>query len=167
MIEVNINTQTLFLKSSDGNIIARYPISTAKNGAGEISGSEKTPRGKHVICEKIGENRPIFTVFRARQPTGEIYSEALEKVFPNRDWILSRILWLSGIEAGFNCGGDVDTKSRFIYIHGTHDEKNIGVPNSHGCIRMRNQDVMELFDRVSVGEGVLIRLLASEVYCLI
>ncbi len=156
MIIINTKTQQLLLKTTTDKIIAQYPISTAKNGLGEKQGSEKTPRGAHIIAEKIGENMPIFTVFRARIPTGEIYSVELEKQFPDRDWILSRILWLSGTESGFNCGGDVDTKSRFIYIHGTNDEKNIGVPNSHGCIRMRNQDVIALFDQVSVKEVVLI-----------
>lgn len=156
MIIINIETQQLHLKNASDKIIAQYPISTAKNGLGEKQGSEKTPRGAHIICEKIGDNMPIFTVFRARVPTGEIYSQALEKQFPDRDWILSRILWLSGTETGFNCGGDVDTKSRFIYIHGTNDEKNMGIPNSHGCIRMRNQNVIALFDQVSVGEVILI-----------
>lgn len=156
MIIINTTTQQLFLKNASDKMIAQYPISTARNGLGEKQGSEKTPRGKHIICEKIGFNMPIFTVFRARIPTGEIYSTELEKHFPDRDWILSRILWLSGTEAGFNCGGDVDTQSRFIYIHGTNDEKNIGIPNSHGCIRMRNQDVIDLFDCIPVGEAVVI-----------
>src|SRR3990167_9709695 len=145
----------LFLKTNDEQIITQYPISSAKNGLGEKQGSEKTPRGAHTIFEKIGENRPILTVFRARIPTGEIYSDELGKRFPNRDWILSRILWLSGTEMGFNCGGDVDTKSRFIYIHGTGDEKNMGIPNSHGCIRMRNQDVIALFNWVKCGTFVV------------
>ena len=156
MIQIDVRKQTLLLKNGRHELLAEYPISTAKNGSGEKQGSEKTPRGAHVIAEKIGENMPIFTVFRARVPTDEIYSAELEKQCPDRDWILSRILWLSGTESGFNCDGDVDTKSRFIYIHGTHDEKNIGIPNSHGCIRMRNQDVIALFDQVSVGETVLI-----------
>lgn len=156
MIIINTTTQQLFLKNASDKMIAQYPISTAKNGLGEKQGSEKTPRGKHIICEKIGANMPIFSVFRARILTGEIYSAELEKQFPDRDWILSRILWLSGTEAGFNCGGDVDTQSRFIYIHGTNDEKNMGIPNSHGCIRMRNQDVIDLFDCIPVGEAVVI-----------
>ncbi|OGT40985.1 MAG: peptidase, partial [Gammaproteobacteria bacterium RIFCSPHIGHO2_12_FULL_40_19] len=118
---------------------------------GEKKGSYQTPRGHHIICEKIGADLPIFTVFQARKPTGEIFSPELEKQFPDRDWILSRILWLAGTEAGVNCGGDVDTQQRFIYIHGTNDEKNMGTPNSHGCIRMRNSDVIELFDRVILG----------------
>src|SRR3990167_1409237 len=150
-ILINIIKQTLFLKNADDHIIAQYPISTAKNGVGEKKGSYQTPRGHHIICEKIGADLPIFTVFQARKPTGEIFSPELEKQFPDRDWILSRILWLAGTEAGVNCGGDVDTPQRFIYIHGTNDEKNMGTPNSHGCIRMRNSDVIELFDRVILG----------------
>ena len=155
-IYIDIAKQTLFLKNANDEIIAKYLISTAKNGVGEKTGSYQTPRGQHVICEKIGADLPIFTVFHARKPTGEIFSAVLEKQFPNRDWILSRILWLSGVEIGVNCGDDIDTKNRFIYIHGTSDEKNIGIPNSHGCIRMRNVDVIDLFDRVILGESVSI-----------
>lgn len=155
-IRIDISQQKLYLKNIDDSIIAEYPISTALNGVGEKNGSQQTPRGRHIICEMIGDKMPIFTVFSARKPTGEIFSPELEKQFPNRDWILSRILWLSGTEVGFNCGGDVDTKSRYIYIHGTNDEKNIGTPNSHGCVRMRNQDVIHLFNSVKIGENVLI-----------
>lgn len=156
VIHVNIAQQILYLKNATGEVIVQYPISSAKNGLGEKNGSGKTPRGKHIICEKIGEDMPIFTVFRARKPTGEIFSTALARQFPDRDWILSRILWLSGMEMGFNCGAEVDTRSRYIYIHGTSDEKNIGKPVSHGCIRMRSCDVMDLFDRVTVNERVVI-----------
>jgi hypothetical protein len=157
MIIIDIAKQRLSLKNADNEIIAEYPISTAKKGIGEKKGSNQTPRGHHIISEKIGADLPIFTVFRARVPTGELFSEGLKKQFPERDWILSRILWLSGTEVDVNCGDDVDTKERFIYIHGTDDEKNIGTPNSHGCIRMRNVDVIDLFDRVSVGEAVFIQ----------
>lgn len=156
MIRVDISQQTLILKNSDDEIIAQYPISTALNGVGEKKGSEQTPRGRHIIYQKIGEGMPIFTVFSARKSTGEIFSEVLAKQFPNRDWILSRIMWLAGAEPGINCGGDVDTKDRTIYIHGTSDENRIGVPCSHGCIRMRNQDVIDLFDRVQVGDIVVV-----------
>ncbi len=155
-ILIHIPSQTLQLNNANNITIAEYPISTALKGPGEKNGSHQTPRGEHIICEKIGDNMPIFTVFSARIPTGEIFNEALSQQFPKRDWILSRILWLSGIEAGINCGGDVDTKARFIYIHGTNDEKNIGTPNSHGCIRMINTDMIDLFDRVRVGERVYI-----------
>lgn len=156
MIEINIAKQVLTLKNKRNEILRQYPVSSGKNGVGERLDSGKTPRGAHFICEKIGADLPAFSVFSARKPTGEVFSNQLDKQFPGRDWILSRILWLSGAEPGFNSGLDVDTKSRFIYIHGTSDEKNIGTPNSHGCIRMRNEDVIELFDLVSVGESVLI-----------
>src|SRR3989338_6926553 len=119
-ILIDITQQTLFLKNLNNQTIIQYPISTAKNGLGEKKGSYQTPRGHHIICEKIGADLPIFTVFRARKPTGEIFSAELEKQFPDRDWILSRILWLSGTEVGVNYGDDVDTKERFIYIHGTN-----------------------------------------------
>ena len=142
-IIINISEQLLYLNESQ-----KYTISSAKNGLGELKGSEKTPRGPHIIHEKIGDKLPIFTVFSARKPTGEIWSQKLSAAFPNRDWILSRILWLNGSQTSLD---------RYIYIHGTHDEKNIGVPHSHGCIRMRNQDVIDLFERVEVGQNVLIK----------
>lgn len=156
-IFINIAKQTLTLKNSTETIIMQYPISTAKKGAGEKNGSEQTPRGKHFIVERIGDKMPIFTVFKARVPTSEIFNESLSQQFPDRDWILSRILWLAGCEANVNLGGDVDTQSRYIYIHGTSDEKNIGTPNSHGCIRMCNNDIIDLFDRVTVGAIVIIQ----------
>lgn len=155
-IIIQISRQMLFLKDDTDHCIAEYAISTAKNGAGEKKDSEKTPRGLHYICEKIGDQLPIFTVFQARKPTGEIFTPRLAAQFPERDWILSRILWLSGMEPNINCGGDVDTRARYIYIHGTHDEKNIGTPQSHGCIRMKNTDMIELFQRVAVCDTVLI-----------
>lgn len=155
-ILIDISKQKLFLKNTNDKLIAQYPISTALKGVGEKNGSHQTPRGRHIISEKIGVDLPIFTVFHSRKPTGEIFNADLEKQFPDRDWILSRILWLSGVEVGVNCGGDIDTKARYIYIHGTHDEKNIGTPNSHGCIRMKNADVIELFNQVNVGEMVMI-----------
>ncbi|HLB56423.1 MAG TPA: L,D-transpeptidase [Coxiellaceae bacterium] len=154
-IIINITKQKLFFKKNN-NVIVEYPISSALKGLGEKNGSEQTPRGKHIICEKIGDKMPIFTVFRARKPTGEIFNENILASYTEKDFILSRILWLSGTELGINCGGDVDTKSRYIYIHGTNDEKNIGTPKSHGCIRMLNKDVIALFDRVNVGEEVII-----------
>lgn len=144
----------------DDTTCRTYSISTAKNGTGELENTGCTPRGKHIISEKFGENLPINSVFVARQFTGEIYSEDLAKNFPNRDWILTRILWLEGCEQGFNKGknaqGICDTKARYIYIHGTPDSEPMGVPLSHGCIRMRNHDVLELFDAVDVGCPVAI-----------
>ncbi len=135
-----------------------YHISTGKNGIGCQEGTGKTPIGKHIIAEKIGKNQPINTVFVGRVPTGEIYSQDLAEENPKRDWILSRILWLAGIEEGVNKGrneqGCCDTYQRYIYIHGTPDSEPMGEPQSHGCIRMRNSDVIELFELVEVGVEV-------------
>ncbi|MEY2864171.1 MAG: hypothetical protein RLY58_1878 [Pseudomonadota bacterium] len=148
-----IATQTLTLTRGDGTQIC-YLISTALNGAGERENSGCTPRGHHVIAEKIGHHAPIYSVFVARQATGEIYDEALAAQYPARDWILSRILWLSGCEQGVNQGDGCDTYRRYIYIHGTPDSEPMGVPQSHGCIRMRNTDVIALFDHVECGVRV-------------
>jgi lipoprotein-anchoring transpeptidase ErfK/SrfK len=139
-----------------GRILGEYPVSTARNGAGERSGSERTPRGWHRIRALIGTGCATGTVFLARRPTGEIWSEALARGEPERDWILTRILWLCGEEPGRNRLGDVDTMRRYIYIHGCPDAMVDGRPGSHGCIRMRNADVIDLFDRVTVGTRVLI-----------
>ena len=128
-----------------------FAVSTSKYGAGEVGGSHQTPRGRHVIRAKIGAGAPQGTVFRGRRPTGEIYSAALASAFPERDWILTRILWLSGTEVGRNRLGNVDTMRRYIYIHGTPDTEELGVPGSIGCIRMANRDIVELFDLVPAG----------------
>lgn len=136
------------------NAVRRYAVSTAQQGVGERRGSLQTPRGRHVIRAKIGDGCPIYSVFVGRRPTGEIYTPELGRAEPQRDWILSRILWLSGREPGRNRGGDVDTLRRFIYIHGSPDEGEFGVPRSHGCIRMRNADIVELFDLVEPGNSV-------------
>lgn len=133
-----------------GQTIRRYPVSTAAKGAGEASGSYCTPRGRHIVRAKIGGDRPINSVFVGRRPTGEIYTEGLGRTAPERDWILSRILWLSGKEPGFNRLGNCDTMRRYIYIHGTPDEGFEQAPRSHGCIRMRNGDLVELFEQVPV-----------------
>jgi len=155
-LAVSIADQRLILVSANGETLGCYPVSTARNGAGEQEGSGCTPRGWHYIRAMIGAGMPEGTVFRARRPTGEIFSEALARRFPERDWILSRILWLCGREPGRNRGGAVDSFRRFIYIHGTPDSEPMGIPQSHGCIRMRNRDVIELFDRVRPGLPVLI-----------
>ena len=131
-------------------------ISSAKNGLGEQFGSECTPRGWHIIRAKIGENCPINTIFSARRPTGEIYSQQLHQNFPQRDWILTRILWLSGLEVGKNRLGQQDTMRRYIYIHGSPDCYPMGEANSHGCIRMHNYDLIELFSIVESGIPVFI-----------
>ena len=134
----------------------RFSISTAANGAGEQTGSGCTPRGLHIIRAKIGAGLPENAVFIGRRFTGEIYSSALAQSNPGRDWILTRILWLSGCEPGVNRLGNVDSMRRYIYIHGTPDTEPMGVPASHGCIRMRNNDLLTLFNRVSVGTPLLI-----------
>lgn len=138
----------------NGSIIKQYSISTAKNGTGELNGSYCTPRGRHVVRAKIGAGLPMNTVFVERRPTGEVYSPELDKRFPKRDWILTRILWLSGCEPGYNRLGKVDTMRRAIYIHGSPDRAQMGKPGSHGCVRMRNRDIVELFDLVPLRTGV-------------
>jgi lipoprotein-anchoring transpeptidase ErfK/SrfK len=155
-IDVSISRQSLRLLDEEGLTLAEYPVSTALNGAGESKGSGCTPRGRHVIRAKIGAGQPVGAVFIGRRPTGEIWKPQLAAEFPARDWILTRILWLSGCEIGLNRLGDCDTMQRYIYIHGTPDTEPIGVPRSHGCIRMRNGDVLELFERVPAGTLVLI-----------
>lgn len=147
-IRVDIPTQTLELLDDSGEVLRVYPVSTARKGVGEEQGSECTPRGEHIIRAKIGAGQPLNTVFVGRRPTGEIYTPDLGEENPERDWILSRILWLSGTQPGFNRLGDRDTMRRYIYIHGTPDEHFRQMPESHGCIRMRNADLLELFDLV-------------------
>ncbi len=140
-----------------GRIVSSYPVSTAKNGAGERLDSECTPCGRHEISEKIGQDCAVNTIFVGRRPTGDIFSNAIGAEHPERDWILTRILWLSGLEPGRNSGGENDTKARYIYIHGSPDGTPLGRPGSRGCIRMRNADVVELFDQVEEGTPVDIR----------
>jgi L,D-transpeptidase YbiS len=155
-IEVDIEKQIMQLLKS-GQLVKSYEISTAKNGPGEVMHSEKTPRGQHVIRAKIGADAPVNSVFVKRRATGEIFSSALREQFPGRDWILTRILWLCGREPGRNRFGDVDTMRRYIYIHGTPDDVQMGVPGSRGCIRMRNQEIIELFNLVPTGTRITIR----------
>ena len=149
---IDLATQRLFLPK----LQKIYVISSGKKGIGEREGSGQTPRGWHHVCEKFGADAPQNAVFVARQWTGEVYNTALAQQFPERDWILSRILWLDGLQAGFNQGDGIDSKSRYIYIHGTPDSEPMGVPCSHGCIRMRNRDVIELFARVPLSARVCI-----------
>jgi len=146
-IRISISDQTLTALEND-QIALVYSVSTALNGPGEQFGSEQTPRGSHYIRAHIGADQPLNAVFVGRRPTGEIYSQALADAYPNRDWILSRILWLCGRDPGKNRGGKVDSMRRYIYIHGTPDTEPMGIAKSHGCVRMRNQDVIELFDWV-------------------
>lgn len=149
-IAISLANQMLSLFDTAGNLLDVWPVSTARRGAGEQKGSYCTPRGRHLIRAKIGAGQADNTVFVGRRPSGEIYSAELDAAFPERDWILTRILWLSGCEPGRNRLGDVDTMRRYIYIHGTPDKVALGVPASHGCIRMRNADLLELFERVPV-----------------
>lgn len=158
-IEISLRLQQLALFESapeSERLLVEYPVSTALNGAGEADGSYCTPRGKHRIAQKIGTGAPLFAVFKSRVATGEIWTPQLEENAPGCDWILSRILWLEGIEAGKNQGGTVDSHARYIYIHGTNEEHKIGTPVSHGCIRMKNADVVTLYDLVEVGTPVSI-----------
>jgi L,D-transpeptidase YbiS len=128
-----------------------YLISTALKGIGQNKNSFQTPIGTHYIRAKIGKDLPPLSIFEARRPTGRIWNKEDAESYPNQDWVLSRILWLSGKELGVNRLGSLDTMQRFIYIHGTPDESQLGEPLSHGCIRMSNDDVIELFDLVFAG----------------
>nr|VFK28556.1 MAG: L,D-transpeptidase catalytic domain [Candidatus Kentron sp. MB] len=154
-IRVSLSRQTLALIAGKSSII-EFPVSTAANGPGERMGSQCTPRGWHRIRAKIGAGHPVDTVFRGRRSTGERYEKILAEQYPDRDWILTRILWLSGLEPGKNRFHSVDTMRRYIYIHGSPDNTQMGIPASHGCIRMRNSDIIHLFERVSTGTRVLI-----------
>lgn len=155
LIHIRIPDQRLELLEG-GAAVASYPMSTARNGPGERRGSGCTPRGWHRVRIKIGAGLPLNTVFVGRRPTGEIYGSELAAAYPERDWILTRILWLTGLEPGFNRGGDRDTLRRYIYVHGCPDQAPMGIPLSHGCIRLRNQDLLDLFDRVEAGDRVFV-----------
>jgi len=154
-IRISIKQQRLSLCDGE-QLIKKYNICTAKNGVGEQFGSECTPRGEHVVRAKIGENAPLGSVFIGRRLTCEVYNQDLNDAFPDRDWILTRILWLSGTERGKNRSGNVDTMRRYIYIHGAPDALVCSEPSSHGCVRMLNEDVAELFDAVKTGIRVVI-----------
>ncbi len=155
-INISIARQQLDLFDEKGQIIRQYSISSAKKGTGQQYGSFCTPLGKHIIRAKIGTGQAANTVFIKRRPTGEVYSPELGRQYPNRDWILTRIMWLSGCEPGVNRLGSVDTMRRYIYIHGSPDSVEMGKPGSIGCIRMRNGELMELFDLIPVGTEVQI-----------
>ncbi|WP_062269985.1 L,D-transpeptidase [Endozoicomonas arenosclerae] len=153
-INVRIASQTLEL-IQEGKEDILYSVSTASKGTGQQEGSWQTPLGKHVIRAKIGEGMPLHAVFVGRRFTGEVYSPDLQQQYPERkDWILSRILWLSGLESGFNRLGDVDTMRRYIYIHGSPDSAIMGEPGSRGCVRMQGGDMIDLFDRVLPGTTI-------------
>lgn len=156
-IEIKIKLQNLDVMDNNQVRIKSYRISSAINGVGQKKDSFCTPLGKHIVRAKIGSDQPINTVFIKRRPTGEIYTPELGASYPGRDWILTRILWLSGCELGFNRLGLVDTMRRFIYIHGSPNCINMGKPSSIGCIRMFSTDLLELFDLVDVGTEVNIK----------
>ena len=156
-LRVSVENQQLLAFDQQGKEILSYTIATAKKGIGQQFGSECTPTGKHIIRAKIGEGQAVNTVFVGRRPTGEIYSQELANQFPKRDWILTRILWLSGCEVGHNRLGNVDTMRRYVYIHGAPDSHSMGIPSSHGCIKMRNEDIIELYQTVSIETFVTIR----------
>jgi len=156
-LQVTIDIAAQTLDVFDGvRVLFHTLVSTALKGAGEKNGSECTPRGEHIIRAKIGADCEMNTVFVARRPSKEIFSNALQQQYPDRDWILTRILWLSGCEPGVNRLGTVDTMRRYIYLHGCPDDTPMGVPASHGCIRMTNKDIVTLFDMVPVGTPVFI-----------
>ena len=152
-IQVAVTRQILTLHRAAGEVVM-YPVSTARSGTGQQLNSGRTPLGSHYIRAMIGASQPLGAVFVGRRPTGEIFSAQLATEHPQRDWILSRILWLCGREVGRNRLGNVDTQRRLIYIHGTPDSEPMGVPHSHGCIRMCNADVIALFDQVTPGVRV-------------
>lgn len=156
-IQIRLDGQQLDLFGPDGALIRRYAVSTARNGGGECNGSGRTPRGLHQVRAIIGRGLPAATVFKGRRPTGEYWTPALAQAHPERDWILGRILWLSGREPGRNRLGVVDSMARYIYIHGTGDDQPMGQPLSHGCVRMRMGDVVELAGLVGAGTPVDIR----------
>lgn len=159
-IVVDIAAQSLYLLDSshaERRLLTAYSVSTSGKGCGQRRDSEMTPLGDHVVRAKIGAGLPSGAVLAGRRPTGEIYSTDIARKYPKRDWILSRILWLSGTQIGHNRLGEVDTMRRYIYLHGSPDEARMGIPDSHGCVRMRNQDVIELFDAVPIGTPVEIR----------
>lgn len=155
LLHISIADQCLY-GFADGQLRVRLAVSTALNGAGERSGSNCTPRGRHQVRARIGEGLPEGAVLCGRRWTGEVWSEALDAQFPGRDWILTRILWLSGCEPGINRLGEVDTFRRYIYLHGTPDNQPMGIPLSHGCVRLRNADLLQLFPLVPPHCAVMI-----------
>ena len=147
-LEIDIVRQELALQDENGKVLEKFPVSTSKNGLGEKNGSFCTPRGHHIVRAKIGAGQPLNAIFVRRRPTGEVWTSELHVRYPGRDWILTRILWLSGCERGFNRLGEVDTMRRYIYIHGSPEGAEMGKPGSIGCVRMRGRDIVELFDLV-------------------
>ena len=155
-LKISVKEQKLHVYCDDNERVKSFVISTALKGVGQNKGSFCTPLGQHIVRAKIGDGAPIFSEFVARRLTGKIWSPTISVSDSKEDWILTRILWLSGLEVGFNRLGNQDTMQRLIYIHGTNDLDNLGKPSSHGCIRMDNYDIIDLFDQIKVGDHVLI-----------
>jgi lipoprotein-anchoring transpeptidase ErfK/SrfK len=155
-IKISISEQKLFLYRDDASLEKSFIVSSALKGTGQNKNSFCTPLGRHKVRAKIGQDMPIYSQFVRRRPTGKIWNPSMSLSNPKEDWILTRIIWLSGLEVGFNRLGSQDTMQRFIYIHGTDEEINLGKPTSHGCIRMNNQDVIELFNQIQINDHVLI-----------
>ena len=155
-LKISVKEQKLHVYCDDNERVKSFVISTALKGVGQNKGSFCTPLGQHIVRAKIGDGAPIFSEFVARRLTGKIWRPTISVSDSKEDWILTRILWLSGLEVGFNRLGNQDTMQRFIYIHGTNDLDNLGKPSSHGCIRMDNYDIIDLFDQIKVGDHVLI-----------
>ncbi|WP_373185417.1 L,D-transpeptidase family protein [Halopseudomonas sp.] len=161
LIHISLASQRL-IGLSNGVPLCDFPVSTALNGAGEQDGSGCTPLGRHRVRARIGDGQPLGTVFIGRRPTGEIWSPEFARQHPQRDWILTRILWLCGEQPGFNRGGNRDSQRRYIYLHGTPDDQPMGVALSHGCVRLRNTDMLTLFELTPVGCRVEIHEQAIE-----
>ena len=155
-LKISVKEQKLHVYCDDNERVKSFVISTALKGVGQNKGSFCTPLGQHIVRAKIGKGAPVFSEFVARRLTGKIWSPSISVSNSKEDWILTRILWLSGLELGFNRLGNQDTMQRYIYIHGTNDLVNLGKPKSHGCIRMDNYDIIDLFDQINVGDHVLI-----------
>lgn len=154
-LEIDTTCQRLSIWKG-GELAAVYPVSTGLAGTGQYEGSGQTPLGWHYVRAAIGDGEPVGSVFRGRRPTGECFSAELAAAYPQRDWILTRILWLCGLEPGHNRGGDVDSQRRYIYLHGTPPDQPIGEPASHGCIRLRDEDLLAVFAVARPGTPVWI-----------
>lgn len=145
-LRISVADQTLEVRDRGGKTLRSFPVSTSQYGLGSEPGSLRTPLGEFRVGEKIGAGQPLGAVFRSRLPTGEIGLQAADD-----DLVLTRILWLEGLEAH-----NANTRGRYIYIHGTNHEGRIGQPASHGCVRMRNADVAELYELIPAGAQVTI-----------
>lgn len=155
VVLISIKHQKLVVMQQ-AKVVATYPISSSAKGVGSEAGSDKTPLGIHRVAQKFGAGAPAGTIFKGRVNTGRRAEIITEAKSINTDDVTTRILWLDGMEHGLNKGGNVDSKSRYIYIHGTPEEGLIGTPASHGCIRMKNDDVAALYELIDEGCFVVI-----------